>query len=72
MFSHVTVGTNDLAKAGAFYDAVFEALGMSRGFEGETFISYGERSGGTVLRDVAVQWRTRDCGQRCTCGLQGG
>ena len=46
MFSHVTVGTNDLAKAGAFYDAVFEALGMSRGFEGETFISYGERSGG--------------------------
>ena len=34
MFSHVTVGTNDLAKAGAFYDAVFEALGMSRGFEG--------------------------------------
>lgn len=46
MFSHVTVGTNDLAKAGAFYDAVFEALGMSRGFEGKTFISYGERSGG--------------------------
>ena len=46
MFSHVTVGTNDLAKAGAFYDAVFEALGMSRGFEEETFISYGERSGG--------------------------
>ena len=46
MFSHVTVGTNDLAKAGAFYDAVFKALGMSRGFEGETFISYGERSGG--------------------------
>ena len=46
MFSHVTVGTNDLAKAGAFYDAVFEALGMSRGLEGEAFISYGERSGG--------------------------
>ena len=46
MFSHVTVGTNDVAKAGAFYDAVFEALGMSRGFEGEAFISYSERSGG--------------------------
>lgn len=46
MFSHVTVGTNDLTKAGVFYDAVFGALGISRGFEGETFISYGERSGG--------------------------
>ncbi|MGB0632433.1 MAG: VOC family protein [Alphaproteobacteria bacterium] len=46
MFSHITVGTNDLAKAGAFYDAVFAALGLSRGFEGETFISYGERAGG--------------------------
>ena len=46
MFSHVTVGTNDLAKAGAFYDAVFAVLGMSRGLEGETFVSYGERSGG--------------------------
>ena len=46
MFSHVTVGTNDLTKAGAFYDAVFDALGISRGFESETFISYGERSGG--------------------------
>ena len=46
MFSHVTVGTNDLAKAGEFYDAVFAALGMSRGFEGDVFISYGERSDG--------------------------
>ena len=46
MFSHVTVGANDLTKAGVFYDAVFEALGVSRGFEGDTFVSYGERSGG--------------------------
>ncbi|KJS27453.1 MAG: glyoxalase [Hyphomonadaceae bacterium BRH_c29] len=27
MFSHVMVGTNDLAKAKAFYDATFKALG---------------------------------------------
>lgn len=46
MFSHVTVGTNNLNKAGAFYDAIFDALGLVRGFEGETFISYGERAGG--------------------------
>ncbi|KCZ89179.1 MULTISPECIES: VOC family protein [Hyphomonas] len=27
MFSHVMVGTNDLAKAKTFYDAVFQAIG---------------------------------------------
>jgi len=30
MFSHVTVGTNDLAVASAFYDAVLAPLGMRR------------------------------------------
>lgn len=46
MFSHVTVGTNDLGKAGKFYDAVLNTLGKSRGLEGDTFISYGARLGG--------------------------
>ena len=45
MFSHITVGTNDLARAGIFYDAVLGILGHTRSFEKETFISYGERSG---------------------------
>ncbi len=30
MFTHVTVGTNDLAKAQAFYDAALGALGWGR------------------------------------------
>ena len=30
MFTHVTVGTNDLAKARAFYDAVLAPLGYKR------------------------------------------
>ena len=30
MFSHVTLGTNDLAKAMAFYDAVLATLGLRR------------------------------------------
>ena len=45
MFSHVTFGTNDLARAGAFYDSVLGILGHVRGLERETFISYGDRSG---------------------------
>jgi catechol 2,3-dioxygenase-like lactoylglutathione lyase family enzyme len=30
MFSHVTIGTNDLARAAAFYDAVLAPLGINR------------------------------------------
>ena len=30
IFTHVTVGTNDLAKARAFYDGVLGALGYKR------------------------------------------
>jgi catechol 2,3-dioxygenase-like lactoylglutathione lyase family enzyme len=30
MFSHVTVGTQDLSRASAFYDAVLFAIGMQR------------------------------------------
>jgi catechol 2,3-dioxygenase-like lactoylglutathione lyase family enzyme len=45
MFSHVTFGTNDLARAGAFYDAVLGILGHVRGLERETFIAYGDSPG---------------------------
>ncbi len=30
MFSHITVGTNDLAKSSAFYDALLPPLGLQR------------------------------------------
>ena len=46
MFSHVTIGTNNLAKARDFYDVVCGTMGILRGFEGSTFISYGDRNGG--------------------------
>ena len=31
MFSHVMIGTNDLNKAKAFYDAMFAAIGVPAG-----------------------------------------
>ena len=46
MFSHVTIGTNNLAKARDFYDVVCGTMGILRGVEGSTFISYGDRNGG--------------------------
>jgi catechol 2,3-dioxygenase-like lactoylglutathione lyase family enzyme len=35
MFSHAMVGARDLARMGAFYDAVLAPLGLSRRWEGE-------------------------------------
>ncbi len=35
MYSHMTVGSNDLARSQKFYDALFGALGGTPGTEGE-------------------------------------
>jgi catechol 2,3-dioxygenase-like lactoylglutathione lyase family enzyme len=43
IFTHVTVGTNDLAKSRAFYDATLGALGISfMGPMGENGLLYGK------------------------------
>ncbi|MPZ32912.1 MAG: VOC family protein [Rhodospirillales bacterium] len=45
MFSHVTVGSNDINKAKAFYDGVSKALGLERLADHPSSIAYG-RAGG--------------------------
>jgi catechol 2,3-dioxygenase-like lactoylglutathione lyase family enzyme len=45
MFSHVTVGTNEFARAEAFYDAVMGALGVPVLFKGGRMLAYGEAGG---------------------------
>ena len=45
MIGYVTLGTNDLAKAAAFYDALAKELGTSRMMENEQFIAWGTPSG---------------------------
>jgi catechol 2,3-dioxygenase-like lactoylglutathione lyase family enzyme len=42
MFTHVMVGTNDIAKAKAFYDATIQAIGGNAGaeFNGRAFYSH--------------------------------
>jgi hypothetical protein len=56
MFSHVMVGSNDIARSKKFYDALFVAMGGQPGVEGlissscgvrlsraaRTYLSYGE------------------------------
>lgn len=40
MIGYVTLGTNDLAKAVAFYDALFATIGAGRFLETEQFVAW--------------------------------
>ncbi|MCB2112541.1 MAG: VOC family protein [Parvularculaceae bacterium] len=41
MIGYVTLGTNDMARAATFYDALLGEIGAKRLMEGETFIAWG-------------------------------
>jgi catechol 2,3-dioxygenase-like lactoylglutathione lyase family enzyme len=45
MYSHVTVGTNDIVRAERFYDAVMEVLGHPVLFKTPDALAYGEPAG---------------------------
>lgn len=77
MIGYVTLGTNDLAKAAPFYDALAAELGVGRMMEFDTFIAWGEPGGGagigvtkpfdggaaTVGNGVMVALAAKDAGQ---------
>ncbi|WP_369026286.1 VOC family protein [Qipengyuania sp. RANM35] len=46
MIGYVTLGTNDLARAATFYDAIAAEFGVGRMMDFETFIAWGEWGGG--------------------------
>lgn len=41
MIGYVTLGTNDMEKSAAFYDALFAEMGAKRIMESDTFIAWG-------------------------------
>jgi catechol 2,3-dioxygenase-like lactoylglutathione lyase family enzyme len=41
MYSHTTIGANDLARAKAFYDVVLAPLGLKIRFEDDSMVGYG-------------------------------
>ena len=45
MIGYVTLGTNDLARAAPFYDALAAELGVGRMMENDTFIAWGMPGG---------------------------
>ena len=47
MIGYVTLGTNDLARAAAFYDAIAAEMGCHRIMDNDQFIAWGPRDGGT-------------------------
>jgi catechol 2,3-dioxygenase-like lactoylglutathione lyase family enzyme len=49
MIGYVTLGTNDLPRAAKFYDALLADIGAKRVMEGDTFVAWGNKSGGPSL-----------------------
>ena len=49
MIGYVTIGTNDLAKAAKFYDALLAEIGGKRMMETEKFIAWDRGDGGAGL-----------------------
>jgi predicted lactoylglutathione lyase len=49
MIGYVTLGTNDLARAAKFYDAIAAEMGVGRMMEFETFIAWGKPGGGAGI-----------------------
>ena len=40
MIGYVTLGTNDIQRAGEFYDALFSVIGVDRGMQSDSFIAW--------------------------------
>ncbi len=49
MIGYVTLGTNDLARAAKFYDAIAAEMGTGRMMDFETFIAWGTPGGGAGI-----------------------
>lgn len=48
MIGYVTLGSNDLPRAFAFYDALFAEIGATRTWDSETFVAWGVKRGPAV------------------------
>lgn len=71
MFSHMTVGSNDMARSKAFYDGVTGALGLVRHIEFPDGIGYGLKGGRPQLWIVRpLDKKTASVGNGITIGLE--
>ena len=71
MFSHVTIGSNDIAKAKAFYDGVTAPLGLSRHADFPDGVGYGRNGGRPQLWVVRpLDKKAASVGNGVTVGLE--
>lgn len=49
MIGYITLGTNDMQRAGAFYDALLAELGAARVMETDGYIAWGSSPEGVAL-----------------------
>ncbi len=73
MFSHVTVGSNDIAKSKNFYDGVGKALGLARLADYPEAAGYGRPGGRPQLWIVTpLDKKAATAGNGITVGLEAG
>ncbi|CAN5643991.1 VOC family protein [soil metagenome] len=71
MFSHITVGSNDIARAKAFYDGVGTALGLVKHMEFPEGVGYGKQGGRPQLWIVRpLDRQAATVGNGITVGLE--
>ena len=71
MFSHVTVGSNDVARAKSFYDGIAKALGLARLADYAEAAGYGRPGGRPQLWIVTpLDKRAATAGNGITVGLE--
>lgn len=49
MIGYVTLGTNNLARAASFYDAIAKELGIGRVMESDSYIAWGAPGGASLF-----------------------
>ncbi len=69
MFSHMTVGSNDLDRAKIFYDALFDAIGGKSGFLDPRGRLVYRHKGATFLVTPPIDGAPATVGNGCTVGF---
>ena len=69
MYSHNMVGTNDVAKAKAFYDATFQAIGGKPGIVDDKGRLIYMHNGGLFLVTAPIDGQPATAGNGCTIGF---
>ena len=69
MYSHNMVGTNDVAKAKAFYDDTFQAIGGKPGIQDDKGRLIYMHNGGLFLVTAPIDGQPATAGNGCTIGI---